>query len=173
VRISLILFLTSFSCVASSGGGHISDLFWPAFNFILFFGFLFWKIKKPIKDGFNKNAELVKELYEYAEEKSKKAEAKIQKYEEKMNNLEGLVQKIKLEMDQEFSVFSKNLEEETEKNIERAGKDADRRIVSEKNKMVRGIEESLLNTVISKTKEKIGGDKNLKERATNKIFSAI
>ena len=173
MRISLILFLTSFSCFAAGGGGHISDLFWPAFNFFLFFGFLFWKIRKPIKDGLNKNADLVKELYEYAEAKSKEAEAKILKYEEKMNNLEGQVQSIKAEMDQEFSVFRKGLVEETEKNIERAGTDADRRIVSEKNKMVRGLEESLLNMVISKTKEKIGGDQNLKEKATNKILAAI
>jgi F-type H+-transporting ATPase subunit b len=173
VRISLILFLTSFSCFAAGGGGHLSDIAWPAFNFFLFFGFLFWKIRKPIKDGFNKNAELVKELYEYAEAKSKDAEAKILKYEEKMNNLEGQVQKIKMEMDEEFSVFKKNIEEETVKNISRAEKDAERRIVSEKNKMFRDLEESLLNTVISKTKEKIGGDKNLKDKATNKIFTAI
>ncbi|RLA67589.1 MAG: hypothetical protein DRQ88_02760 [Epsilonproteobacteria bacterium] len=173
MRITLILFLTSFSCYAAGGGGHISDLFWPAFNFILFFGFLFWKIKKPIRDGFNKNADLVKELYEYAEAKSKEAETKILKYEEKLNNLDGQIQKIKMEMDQEFSVFKKNIEVETEQNIERAGKDAQRRIVSEKNKMVRDLEESLLSTIIAKTKNKIGGDNNLKEKATSKIFAAI
>jgi len=173
VRISLILFLTSFSCFAAGGGGHITDVLWPAFNFFLFFGFLFWKMKKPVKEGFNKNAELVKELYEYAEAKNKDAEAKIQKYEDKMNNLVNQVQKIKEDMDQEFSVFKQNINEETLKNIERAGKDAKRRIVSEKNKMVRGLEESLLDTVIAKTKEKIGGDEKLKEKATNKIFSAI
>jgi len=90
-----------------------------------------------------------------------------------MNNLVNQVQKIKEDMDQEFSVFKQNINEETLKNIERAGKDAKRRIVSEKNKMVRGLEESLLDTVIAKTKEKIGGDEKLKEKATNKIFSAI
>jgi len=173
VRITLIIFLTSFSCFASGGPGHISDLFWPAFNFFIFFGFLFWKIKKPIKDGFNKNAELVKELYEYADAKSKDAESKILKYEEKLNNLDNLVQKIKIDMDQEFSIFSKNLEVETEKKIERAGKDAQRRVLSEKNKMIRDLEESLLNMVIAKTKNRIGGDKELKEKATNKIFAAI
>lgn len=173
MRISLILFLTSFSCFAAGGGGHISDIFWPAFNFFLFFGFVFWKIKKPIKDGFNKNAELVKELYEYAEAKSNEAEAKIVKYEEKMNDLGGQVQKIKVDTDTEFSAFKEDLEAETKKNIERAGLDAERRIVSEKNKLVRDLEEALLDTVIAKTKNKIGGDKNLKDKATNKIFSAI
>lgn len=173
MRIALLLFLTSFSCFAAGGGGSITEVLWPAFNFFLFFGFLFWKIKKPIRDGFNKNAELVKELFNYAEAKSQEAEAEIQKYEEKMNNLDTKVSKIKNEMNDEFNVFKKGLEEETIKNIERANSDTENRIVSEKNKMVRGLEESLLNIVISNTKEKIGGDNNLKEKATKKILSAI
>ena len=91
-------------------------------TFSYFLVFYSGRLKKPIKDGFNKNAELVKELYEYAEAKSKEAEAKIRKYEEKMNNLEGQVQKIKTEMDQEFSVFKTNLEDETEKKYRTRGK---------------------------------------------------
>ena len=152
---------------------HIGELMWPAFNFILFFGFLIYKVRKPVKEGFDKNAELIKELYEYAKAKDEDAQKKIAQYKDKMKHFHLEVEKLNKEMEEELAIFKKEAIEDTKRQIERAGQDAKRKAESEKNRKVKEINEELLNNIISKTKESLGSNSSLRDKATSKIVAAL
>ena len=64
----------SLELYAGGGGGHISDLLYPAVNFFLFFGFLVWKIKKPLSEMFTEKSKEVEDFYSFADKKNKEAE---------------------------------------------------------------------------------------------------
>ena len=65
LTLSLVL-VSSNVFAAGAGGGHISDLMYPAINFFLLFGFILIKMRKPISDAFTKNSEEVENLYNMA-----------------------------------------------------------------------------------------------------------
>jgi F-type H+-transporting ATPase subunit b len=170
--------MLSSSIIAAEHGGahhepHVKELMWPIFNFILFFGFIIYKAKKPIKEGFDKNAQLVKELFEYAKSKDEDAEKKISMYKDKLGNFHLEQERLNKEMKEEVSLFEKEAIEETKRQIEKAGVDAKRKTESEKNKKVKEINEELLNNIIFKTKETFGTNTSLREKATDKIVASL
>ena len=55
---------------AAHHGPSIFDLKYPALNFVVLFGFLIWKLKKPMSDMFAKKSEDVKSLMNSAETKT-------------------------------------------------------------------------------------------------------
>ena len=178
MRFGLILILFISAAMANEHGAvhheaHVSDLMWPIFNFVLFFGFLVYKIRKPIKEGFDKNAELIKELFEYAKAKDQDAQNKIGEYKDKMKNFHLEVEKLNKEMEEEFVVFKRETTMETEMHIQRAGADAKRKAESEKNRRTKEINEELLNNIILKTKESLGSNSSLRNKATSKIIAAL
>lgn len=178
MRLGLILIIFSSSLMANEHGGvhheaHIGELMWPIFNFVLFFGFLIYKIRKPIKEGFDKNAELIKELFEYAKAKDEDAQRKMNEYKEKMNNFHLEVERLEKEMEVEMAIFKTETAEETKKQIDRASLDAKRKAESEKNRKVKEINEELLNSIILKTKESLGSNSSLRDKATTKIVAAL
>lgn len=178
MRSGLILILFSSAAMAAGSGdvhheAHVSELMWPFVNFILFFGFIIYKIKKPMKEGFDKNAELIKELSEYAQAKDQEAQKKIGEYKEKMKNFHLEVERLNKEMEEEFVLFKKETIEETEMHIKRATADAKRKAEAEVKRKNKEINEELLNKIIFKTKESLGSNSSLRDKATSKIVAAL
>lgn len=178
MRLGLILIFITSSLMAAEHGGvhheaHVSELMWPFFNFVLFFGFVIYKVRKPIKEGFDKNAELIKELFEYAKAKNEDAERKMAEYQNKMSNFHLEVERLKKETEVEMAIFKTETAEETKRQIERASLDAKRKAESEKNRKVKEINEELLNNIIIKTKESLGSNSSLRDKATTKIIAAL
>lgn len=176
MKLGLIYILFTGSLFATEGihhEAHVSELMWPIINFVLFFSFIIYKAKKPIKEGFDKNAELIKELFEYAKAKDEDAQKKITLYKGKLDGFHNELDRLNKEMKEEFSRFEKDSIEETKRQIERASQDAKRKAESEKNKKVREINEELLNNIILKTKETFGTNSSLRDKATSKIVAAL
>ena len=177
MRLGLIYILFTSSLFAAESGvhheAHVSELMWPIFNFVLFFSFIIYKAKKPIKEGFDKNSELIKELFEYAKAKDEDAQKKIALYKGKLDSFHLEVDRLNQEMEEEFVNFQKETIEETKKQIERASQDAKRKAESEKNRKVREINEELLNNIILKTKDTFGTNSSLRDKATSKIVAAL
>lgn len=153
--------------------GHMADLLYPGVNFALFFGFLFWKMRKPLGEMFNKMAKEIKDLYEYAEVKSKEAEIKLKMYQDKISNFHSEEIKIQKDAAEEESNFKKSLIEENENQLERTKRETANRIESEKNSLIKSLNEELMDQIISKTKDNISKDSTLKGKVTEKLLSQI
>lgn len=173
----LLIIFTSFISTnlmaASKGTGTIADLKWNAINFVVLFGFLGLKLRKPVKEMFDKNADDVASLFGLAEEKDKEAQIRLEEYTKKLASLDSEKNKIMKEAEQNAMSFSKTHAAETEGLISSLHTDAKGRVEGEKAQMSRNLNATLLDEVINKVKEKMNGDKALQEKATKKLVSQI
>jgi len=168
-----ISLLFSTQALAAGGGGHISELIYPGINFVIFFGFLVWKIKKPLAEMFNQKANEVEEFYKFAEKKNKDAEKKYEEYEDKLKNISTELDIIKSEAQKEEELFLKQSNDEKDKTLERIQRETEARLESEKNAMIKDLETDLIKKIISKTREQIGASSDLKSKVTNNLISGI
>lgn len=161
----------------AAGDGHhepsVMDLKYPALNFVLFFGFIVWKIKKPLSEMFDKKSEDVKTLMRSAAEQSKNAEEKLQSFNAKIKNLESETIKINTDYENEVVNYAKIQSDETATTIARMKRDVENKLAGERKEMMDGLSHELLNEVVGKTKSTINLDKNLKDKATQNIVAGI
>lgn len=170
------LSLISASAFAAGSEGHhpsASDLIFPAINFVILASFLGWKLKGVMKTTFNEQAEEVKKLYDYAEEKDKEAQLKLSMFEKKMSEVESSYTKILSEADTAADKYSTDMEFERKDKIQKLHKESDDKLDYEKNLMVEALNKTLLNQVIGKAKESIGKDGQKQKLATKKILSRL
>jgi len=151
----------------------IWDLKYPAINFIVLFGFIAWKAKKPLTEMFNKNAENIRALMESAEKQSKDANAKLATLEQKMKNIDSELVKITTDYESDVAAFGKNQIEETQTTITRMKRDVDNKLQGEKKELMDGLSHELLNLVVSNTQNTINGNRDLKSKATNNIIVGL
>lgn len=173
---TIILFFLSingFAAEEGHGAGHITDLIYPAINFTLLFGFIFFKVKKPLSDAFSSNSEEVENLFNMAEEKSKEAQIKLDMYLKRIESLDSEMAKISRTADEDSEKFARTQKDETTQAIKRLKKDAQGKMESEKNEMVRNLNSSLLDQVIFKAKTEINSNSEFKSKATKKLLSNI
>ncbi len=161
------------TAMAGKGEPSITDLIYPAINFIVLFGFIVWKFKKPMAEMFNKKAEDVKSLMTAAAEKSKAAQDRLSSLQNKMKNLDAEVAKIRSDYESDASTFAKNQAAETLLVIARVKRDLENKLEGEKNELVSQINMDLINKVIAQTEETIKGNADMKMRATQKIVSSL
>lgn len=169
----LVLSILLSNAYAAGGAGHLTDLVIPALNFVVFAGIIFLAIKGPMKKMFSENAVKVKELYTYAEGKDKEAQIKLDMYEKKMNSLQSEIQKINEDIQKDEVAFKENVAKETAAQLEKMQKDSILKLESEKNSLLKNLNEALVNEVIAKTKNKISENKDYKEKATKKLVAEL
>ncbi len=183
MKTKLLFAIYSFITITSvyaEGGEHaahhepsVLDLKYPALNFVIFFGFIVWKIKKPLSDMFNKKAEDVRSLMKSAAEQSKNAEEKFQAFQDKIKNLDSETVKISTDYENEIVNYAKLQSEETATTIARMKRDVENKLAGERKEMMDGLSHELLSEVVGKTKTTINSDKNLKDKATQNIVAGI
>jgi F-type H+-transporting ATPase subunit b len=169
----ITLILTATEVQAAGGGGSISDLILPAWNFVPLFIVMVILLRKPIVAGFTKNAEDVESLYNLAEEKDKEAQIKLDMYEKKMSSLKVETEKLMTDAKSEAERIATETISETEGIVAKMSKDADVKVAYEKDQALREINASLVDEVISKAKTKIKENKDFKSKATDKLVAEI
>lgn len=167
------LFVTSTFAAGNGGHGSVADLAWPAVNFVILLTGLLYVIKKPMREMFDKNAEDVTNLFEYADKRDKEAKIKLEMYQKKMENLESEKSKIIKNAENEAQNFLNKTEEESKAYLERMERDAESKIQHEKETLQNKLTEDLVTEVINKAKAKISSDSELNKKATNKLISQI
>lgn len=174
ILISLIpIFLSAAQAAPSGEQGSITDLALPALNFGLLLLIIIYFARKPIQAMFKQNAEDVESLYKHAEEKDKEAQIRYAQFEQKMQNLDGETKKTLEQAEKEARKLSKQIEEETQAQLVKLEKDAVKKAEYEKNVLVQELNESLLDEVITRAKQKIKSDTNLQQQATARLSSEV
>ena len=98
--IMVLLFMFVFLPVVAESGGHgLSEGYWfrfiaTLFNMAVFFGLVFYLIKKPIAAALKNNQESIAKQLESAEAKEKESEKKLQEIEERMSGLKDEIEEI-------------------------------------------------------------------------------
>ena len=156
---------------AGEGGGGIADLKWPAVNFILLLSLLVLKLKGPLRESFDKNAEQVTFLAEQAESKNRQAEIRLDTYKKKMAAMESEHQKMAKEMERERERYVNRARRETQEYINRLKQDFERKMIQEKRVLGNQINTGLIDEVMNKAKTVIAGDSTLKEKVTQRLIS--
>lgn len=173
--LALIILMSTTNALAAPSGeqGPITDLTFPAINFSVIFILLFVLLRKPIKAAFEKNADDVTSLYKHAEEKDKEAQLKLAQFEQKVGTLEAETQKLLDQAKLEAEKVRATIEQETVAQMAKMADEAKQKAEYEKNMMIKELNESLLEQVISKTKEAIKGNKDLQSKATDNLAGGV
>ena len=158
---------------AASGEASIKDLLYPVLNFSVFAALIIWKATGPIKRAFEANAKKITELFSIAEKKDKEAEIKYAEYQKKIGEVETECDKILNISDEDGKVYAQNQEKETQAKIARYTKDANIKVMTEKEIAIREVNESLLNDVIAQTKQQLQKNPEQRGKATSKLMSNI
>lgn len=171
--ITLYALLLVSSHVLAAGSGSITDLKFPAINFVILFGFIIFKIRKPLAEGFTKNSKDVEQLFNHAEERDKEAQIKLDVFRKKIQEIDSVTGRIHEEARQDLEKFKTTLKHEMEEKLKKLEKDSADKLEYEKSSLVKGLEEELLNKVVALAKGKISTDKQTQDRVTEKLLGKL
>ena len=157
----------------SDGSASVFDLKWGAVNFLLLAGFLIWKLKKPLAASFANYSEEVKSLYNHAQEKYKEADLKLKMYEEKLSNVEGQSQKILSESNELLQKIENDIKNETANELKKLEVETKDKIESEKTQLITGVNNELLESVLTNVKTKLNSDTSLSQKINHKMISSL
>lgn len=132
-----------------------------AANFVLLFGFLGVVLRPTIRDALVARRKNVGERLEEAQRKQADAEARLQEYKTKMENLEAEFQRVLQSYEAQAQADRERIEAETEKALERMGRENEFRIQQE----VRKIEMALRASAAKETLR--GAEQLVKDRITD------
>jgi F-type H+-transporting ATPase subunit b len=150
--------------IPAAGGGH-GELNWFVIismitNAVLFFGFIAYKIRPMLSEGLsNRRSNMAKQLEE-AKQKRAEAEAKLEEYAKKLENLEEEVERIVAAYEAEAKSDADRMKEETEKAIERMQRESEFTIKQE----VRKVEAFIRAEAVRSTME--AAEQLVRERIT-------
>ena len=168
------LFLCDIGYVfAVDGDGSVLDLKWPFLNLFILGTLITWKIKKPLTEMFNKNFSDVGYLYNVAEERDKESNMKYEIYKKKIENMDKEYDVILKKFDVKGINYVKEYKKEGDIFVEKIKKAKYKRIEVEREKMLKEIENTLIEEIVFKTKNRIKDDSHLKSRVATGLLSKI
>lgn len=141
--------------LAAAGGGEHGDhsIDWfvvgsMVTNFVLFFGFLFVKLKGPVGTALeNRRSNMAKKLEE-AQAKQREAEARLAEYKDKLANLEGEVKRVIESYEKEAKADAERMQADTDRAIERLARESEITIQQEVRKAESLIRESAVRATL-------------------------
>jgi F0F1-type ATP synthase membrane subunit b/b' len=151
----------------------VFDLKYSTLNFVVLFGFLGWKLKKPLSDMFAKKAEDIKTLMGSAEKQSNDAEERLAQFKLKIKNLDSEVVQINAEYDSDAVNFAKFQHEETQTSIARMKRDIENKLEGEKKELLDDLNHEMISKVIGNAKNTIAKSPEHRKNATQKIMTEL
>jgi len=130
-------------------------------NFVLLFGFLAVVLRPTVRNALVARRQNLSERLEEAQKKQADAEARLEEYKTKMENLEAEFQQVLQSYEAQAKADRERLEAETEKALERMGRENEFTIQQE----IRKIEKSLQTSAAQETLRR--AEELVKERITD------
>lgn len=173
ILLAFLLLTPSLFAAGGASHGSVMDLAFPAVNFVILMAILIWKIKTPMREHFNKQADDVAYLYESAERKDKEAKAKLAAFQQKMSTLDSEKKKIEEQAQKDIEHFKAKTQKETDEYLERIARDVDSKVAHEKAMMFKSLQEELVDDVIAKTKSTIKSSSDQSKKVTENLVARI
>jgi F-type H+-transporting ATPase subunit b len=165
--------LPTVTFAAGDGHGSPIDLIPPAINFFLLFGFLVYKLKKPIQNAFIKKAKDISDSMDRANVKAKEAQAKLEIQKNKLLNLDKEIISLKESTEREVQSFEKRYKEEIDLKSMKLKQDAALKLEAERKANLNKMNTEMVDLIISSAKLKVKQDQGLKNKINNKIVQGI
>jgi F-type H+-transporting ATPase subunit b len=124
---------TEFRSLLLSGGFWTSPTGFPKLvNLIIFFGLLFYLLRKPAREFFKQRFKSVREMLERAAKEKESASAKMAELDTRLNRLDAELAEIKSQAQQEAQAERERVKVETERDLERIRVAAQREVEAAK-----------------------------------------
>jgi F0F1-type ATP synthase membrane subunit b/b' len=163
--------------VYGSSAGHHSpgplDLIEPFFNFIVFFGGIWFLINKSISLAFTRYSESIKEKVSEAESRCREASFRVNDYEKKLKEFEQISKKIITDTKTDIEKFKNNHVKEIEASKARMIKDYNLKAKSEALNMMRAVDKEFVESIVNETKSRVAGDLKLSSEISNSLLQQI
>jgi F-type H+-transporting ATPase subunit b len=173
----LALGLVSLNVLSAGGGGHhdasIVDLIFPAVNFIIFAGILYWKMNPMLKKHYEEKNKNISQFIERAQYKSFEANTKLEQQKKKMESLNFTIENLKTEMKKNIEKYKEQKLKEAEEQIDKLGADSRMKITAEKNQYLKEINNELSNQIIALVKNKVASNSKLAEEINSSFLKGI
>lgn len=158
IKTLLIFILITPLATYASGEGHvphISDtiIFWV--NFIVFFGFLTFVLRKPLKSIWAERKEGIEKEVLRAQRELVEANKKLEVSNAKYATLDEKTKKIKTDIFKETKLEAESVNESSRMQVEALTKHAENNIEAEKNSAKNSVQEEFAEKVYTKAKEKL------------------
>jgi F-type H+-transporting ATPase subunit b len=172
ICVSLLLVGNAFAA-GDGGHGSVLDLIAPTINFVILFGFILYKIKKPLQQHFVTKSKTIADSIERANVKAREAQVKLETQMHKMQNLDKEVEQIRVSAKNETHKFEVNYKEEIARKSEKLKQDTVAKVEAEKKALVGKLNEALIDQIIANAKTKVKSDKTIQSKINNKITEGI
>ena len=169
-KIFVLLLLIQNVHAAGSGDAKVTDLAWPFFNFFVLFGFMVWKFKKPINDGYTKMSLEVEEKFNSAKNADIKAKEFLNEQIKFRDNSDSELANLQVESDKNWDKQKKIIEAEFNQKIKKLYSDFDSKLKNERKKIESDISSNLLEKIIEKTTSSISSSPEKKSSAMRKFL---
>jgi F-type H+-transporting ATPase subunit b len=168
----LILFPT-IAFAAGDGHGSPLDLIPPFINFILLFGFIIYKIKKPLGDFFVKKSHGIEETLKRAELKSHESKSLFELASKRLSSLPSEMSKLEAEVESETNQIIKGLKAEAEETKKKQETDLQRRIEAERNQKIKLLELNFLNEAMASVKSKLKNNSQMRSEISKNLSQGM
>ena len=152
--------------VFAAGGGHgsVSDLMWPAINFCILFGFLFYKLKDSISEGYKNLSSDFEKKFSSAKIAEQKANEFLNEQKLANKNASESIKNLEKQHEENINKQGKVLESEYDQKTKKLYSDFENKLISERKKVESQISSNLLESIIKKTSSTISGNQENKNR---------
>ena len=171
--ISIYLILVSSVSMAGGGSGKVSDLFFPAINFVILFGFIIFKYKGVISSGYTEQSLKIENLLNDAAAADKQASLKLDSLKKELKNIELVKNELKNKANENLNIQVKLINDESNKKIIKLKEDKESKFKQEKNTLMNEVNSKVIDLVIENAKVIVADDKNRKLTTEKKLLSAF
>jgi F-type H+-transporting ATPase subunit b len=171
MKLFFLLTIISFKSFAAGGGhGSVSDLMWPAINFSILFGFLFYKLKTPISNGYKNLSAEFKAKFNSAKIAEQNANIFLEEQKLAVTNASSLLSRMEKEHEVNLNNQAKVIESEYDQKTKKLYADFENKLLGERKKVESQISSNLLESIIKKTSSVISGNPENKNKAMRKFL---
>ena len=165
-----LLILCSVANAAGDGQGSVTDLMWPFINFVILFSFLFFKLRKPVVDGYISLSQEIEEKVNSAHVAEKEAAEYLKNQEEYKKSASGKLKEISEEFGSSWEKQKKIMDSEYSQKVEKLYSDYENKLNSERRKVEARLSSELLENIIEKTSSSISASPEKKSSAMRKFL---
>ena len=158
-----LFLLSGQSFAAGDGHGSVADLM-AAINFLILFGFLFYKLKDSISEGYKNSSKDFETKINSAQIAEKEANEFLEEQKSANENATESLKELKKDHEENVLNQSKVIESEYIQKTKKLYADFENKLVSERKKVESQISSNLLESIIKKTSSEISSNQENKNR---------